>query len=83
MKNDRVLHILEEFQIKLILLDSHSENNLNWIKNAVKVILNIEIDDLTDDQIKLLSKLFSDNLQEGMSPKEAMKKAFRIINCFL
>ena len=83
MKNNRVLHILEEFQIKLILLDSHSENNLNWIKNAVKVILNIEIDDLTDDQIKLLSKLFSDNLHEGMSPKEAMKKAFRIINCFL
>ena len=82
-KNNRVLHISEEFQIKLTLLDSHNENNSYWIKNAVKVLLKIEIDDLTDDQIKLLDKLFTDNLKDGMNPKDALKKAFRILNCFL
>jgi len=53
-----------------------------WIKETIEGILYINIDKLSDKQIKMLRDLYLENIQAGLKPKEALDKAFQIVNCF-
>ena len=59
-----------------------NKNDPKWIKETVKIILNDKIDELSNDQIKLLYELYLENLQNGFNPKKAMNMAYEIVNCF-
>lgn len=51
-------------------------------KEIIKNILNVNIDNLTDKQIKMLYEIFLENLRDGLKTKDAMGKAFEIVTCF-
>jgi uncharacterized protein (DUF1778 family) len=53
-----------------------------WIKETAKILLDKNIDKLSENQIGLLYELYLENLSNGLKPKEAMNKAFEIVNCF-
>jgi len=51
-------------------------------KETIENILNKNIDNLSDKQTKMLYDLFLENLRDGLTPKDAMGKAFEIVTCF-
>lgn len=53
-----------------------------WIKETARILLDKNINNLSDNQIGLLHELYLENLRNGLKPKEAMNKAFEIVNCF-
>jgi hypothetical protein len=59
-----------------------NEYDLKWIKEIARILLNKNIDNLSSSQISLLRELYLENLRDGLKPKEAMVKAFHIVNCF-
>jgi len=59
-----------------------NKNDPRWIKETAKIILDKNIDGLSEDQISLLHELYLENLRNGLKPKKAMNMAYEIVNCF-
>ncbi len=53
-----------------------------WIKVIANALLDININDLSDRQKKMLRDQYLDNIKEGLTPKEAIEKALQIVLCF-
>jgi len=53
-----------------------------WIKETAGVLLDRNINMLSDDQVRMLRNLYLENLGDGLKPKEAMIRAFQIVTCF-
>ena len=51
-------------------------------KKTIENILNINIDNLSEERIKMLWNIYLENVRDGLKPKEAMIKAFEIVTCF-
>jgi len=51
-------------------------------KKTIKSIFYINFDKLSDKQKKMLHDLYSEYIRDGLKSKEAMDKAFQIINRF-
>ena len=58
------------------------EQDPDWILELVDGYLQRDIKNLTDYQKKMLCDQYFEYLREGCSPKDAIKKAFKIISCF-
>lgn len=57
-------------------------NDPDWIKVVTESLLNINIDNLSDSQKKMLRDLYLEKLRDGLVPKEAMEKAYGIVISF-
>jgi len=57
-------------------------SDTKWIKETAKILLEKNIDSLSENQMKLLRELYLENLRDGLKPKQAMYKAYQIVNCF-
>lgn len=53
-----------------------------WIKEIAMALLDRNISNLSENQIKILRNLYLENLRDGLKPKEAMNRAFQIVTCF-
>ncbi len=53
-----------------------------WIKETLQGVLYINVNKLSDKQIKMLHELYLENLRDGLKPKEALDKAYKVITCF-
>jgi len=53
-----------------------------WIKETLECILYIDVNKLSDKQIKMLRELYLENIKDGLKPKEALEKAYKVISCF-
>lgn len=53
-----------------------------WIKVVSETLLDKNINNLSEQQKGMLRQFYLENLQEGMTPKEALKKAYDIVVCF-
>ena len=53
-----------------------------WIKETLEGILYIDVNKLSDKQIKMLRELYLENIKDGLKPKEALDKAYKVISCF-
>ena len=53
-----------------------------WIKVIANALLDVNINDLSDHQKKLLRDQYLENLRNGLKPKEAIEKAMQIVLCF-
>ena len=51
-------------------------------KKIIQSILNININDLSDEQLNLLWDLYQEYLRDGLKPKVAMIEAFEVVTCF-
>ena len=58
------------------------QHDPEWIKEIADALLNMNINDLSDSQKKLLRDLYLENLNKGLKPKEAISKASQIVKCF-
>ena len=63
-------------------LQSIKERDPEWIIEIAVGLLDINIDNLSDHQKKMLRDQYLENLRDGLKPKEAMKKALQIVLCF-
>jgi hypothetical protein len=68
--------------LKLKKKQSSNKNNPEGIKEIAISFLDKKLKKLTDHQLKLLYGLYFDNLNNGLKPRDAMNKAFQIVNCF-
>ena len=53
-----------------------------WIKVIASALLDVNINELSDSQKKMLRDQYLDNIRDGLKPKEAIEKAFQIVLCF-
>jgi len=53
-----------------------------WINEIAEALLDININDLTEKQKKMLRDLYLDNLRNGLKPKESINNALQIVRCF-
>ena len=63
-------------------VQSIKERDPDWIIEIAVGLLDINIDNLSDHQKKMLRDQYLENLRDGLKPKEAMKKALQIVLCF-
>ena len=63
-------------------LQGKKEDDTEWIKVIADALLDININEFSDGQKKMLRNLYSENLHDGLKPKEAIKKALEIVLCF-
>ena len=64
-------------------LQSVKERDPDWIIEIAVGLLDINIDNLSDHQKKMLRDQYFKNLRDGLKPKEAMEKALQIVLCFI
>ena len=69
-------------QVKSKKMPRVRKNDPEWIKVIARALLDRSISNLSENQIKILRNLYLEYLRDGMSPKEAMDKAFQIVTCF-
>ncbi|KYK27752.1 hypothetical protein AYK20_07825 [Thermoplasmatales archaeon SG8-52-1] len=53
-----------------------------WINEIAEALLDININDLSEKQKKMLRDLYLDNLRNGLKPKESINNALQIVRCF-
>ena len=53
-----------------------------WIKVIANALLDININDLSDRQKKMLRDQYLDFIRDGLKPKDAIEKALQIVLCF-
>jgi hypothetical protein len=58
------------------------ERDPEWIKNIANALLDVNINNLSDIQKKLLRDQYFDFIRDGLNPKEAIEKALQIVYCF-
>ena len=63
-------------------LSGTKENDPEWITEIAYGLLDINLDELSEIQKKMLRDQYLDYLRDGLKPKLAIKKAVQIINCF-
>lgn len=61
---------------------SRKKCNPRYKKETVEDILDFNNKKFSDRQKKMLYELYLENLKDGLKPKEAMDKAYQIVNCF-
>jgi hypothetical protein len=54
----------------------------DWIKSIANALLDVNINNLTDIQKKMLRDQYMDNIKKGLTPKEAIENALQIVKCF-
>lgn len=59
-----------------------NKSDSKWIKETAKILLEKNINNFSENQITLLRELYLENLRDGLKPKQAMDKAYQIVNCF-
>ena len=72
----------EDQQMKLKRFQNIKKSDPEWIKVLANAVLNIDINNLTDYQKKMLRDQFLDNMRDGLKPKDAIEKALKIVLCF-
>ena len=63
-------------------LQSIKECNSEQIIKIAKGLLDINTEDLTENQKLMLRDQYLANLRDNLKPREAMKKALKIVLCF-
>jgi len=74
-------------------MNSYHESNLDrikntkkydpeWIKVVANALLDININNLSDRQKKMLRDQYLDYIRDGLKPKDAIDKALQIVLCF-
>ena len=63
-------------------LQGTKEDDPEWIIETVKELFNKNINNLSENQRKMLRDQYLENLKDGLQPKEAMEKALQIVSCF-
>ncbi|KYK21126.1 hypothetical protein AYK21_05185 [Thermoplasmatales archaeon SG8-52-2] len=63
-------------------LSGNKENDPDWIAEIADGLLNINLNELSDNQIKILRNQYLDYVRDGLKPKDAIEKAVQIIKCF-
>jgi len=58
------------------------EQDPEWIIELAEGYLQRDINTLSDYQKKMLHDQYLENLRDGLQPKDAIEKAFKIISCF-
>ena len=53
-----------------------------WIKVVANALLDININNLSDRQKKMLRDQYLDYIRDGLKPKDAIDKALQIVLCF-
>lgn len=69
-------------QIKLKRFQNIKKYDPEWIKVIANALLDININNLSDRQKKMLRDQYLDNIKDGLKPKEAIEKALQIVLCF-
>ena len=69
-------------QINLKKFQKIKKSDPEWIKVIANALLDININDLSDHQKKMLRDQYLDNIRDGLTPKEAIEKALQIVLCF-
>jgi len=59
-----------------------TEPDPEWVLEIIKGLLDINTDDLSENQKKMLRNQYLANLRDGLKPKDAMEKALQIVLCF-
>ena len=59
-----------------------TEPDPEWVMELVKGLLDINTDDLSEHQKKMLRAQYLANLRDGLKPKDAIQKAIQIVLCF-
>ena len=62
--------------------NSNTINDSEWIKTISESLLDINIEELSDKQKKMLREMYLENLESGMEPKDALEKALQIVTSF-
>ena len=62
--------------------NSNIINDSEWIKTVSESLLDINIEELSDKQKKMLREMYLENLESGMEPKDALEKALKIVTSF-
>lgn len=70
------------YQIVKKSLRGTRHNDPEWITEIAVGFLKININELSENQKKMLRDIYLENLRDGMKPKEAIEKALQIILCF-
>ena len=63
-------------------LQGTKECDPGWIREIVKGIFNKDINNLSEHQRKILRDQYLENLRDGLTPREAIEKALKIVLCF-
>ena len=69
-------------QIELKRFQKIKKYDPEWIKVIANALLDININNLTDCQKKMLRDQYFDYIRGGLKPKEAIEKALQIVLCF-
>lgn len=69
-------------QIKSKKLQGLNECDPEWIKEIAEGFLDININNLSISQKKMLRDQYLENLRDGLKPKEAIEKALQVALCF-
>lgn len=54
-----------------------------WITEIAAILLDINVNELSEKQKKILRDTYIDNLRDGMKPKDAIENALKIVKCFI
>ena len=79
---NKVYHMDGDKKIKLKKMKNIKKHDPDWIKVIANTLLDININDLSDHQKKMLRDQYLDNLRDGLKPKEAIERALQIVSCF-
>ncbi len=79
---NKVYHMDGDQQIKLKRFQNIKKYDPEWIKVIANALLDININNLSDRQKKMLRDQYLDNIKDGLKPKEAIEKALQIVLCF-
>jgi hypothetical protein len=63
-------------------LHGSKDRDLEGIKEIAEGFLDINIDDLSVIQKKMLRVHYLENLRDGLKPKEAIENALKVVLCF-
>ncbi len=53
-----------------------------WVEALVEAFLDIDPNELTKNQKRLLRETYFEKINSGLKPKEAIKQAIEIVLCF-
>ena len=62
--------------------NSQELEDSDWIKAVAEKLLNINIDSLSEKQKKMLREFYMENINDGLEPEIAIKKAYNLVLCF-
>ncbi|KYK22946.1 hypothetical protein AYK24_08140 [Thermoplasmatales archaeon SG8-52-4] len=54
----------------------------DWINEIAEALLDININELSEKQKRMLRDLYLENLKNGLKPKESINNALQIVRCF-